>query len=282
MKKYQVKLIKELEGYRDDEFSPLDKADKKKKLLEMARNGEPRPTKRNHKLGKVLGFYTSLKSETYDFVFDKQIREISPDWFVTKSEAASKKKYRLLKMAHNGEPRPSKSHELGSALGSYIGLTSSSYDPIFDKEIRELAPDWFTPQSNRKKKQLLEMARNGEPRPTDRKHKLGRVLINYTSPKAARGKYYDSVFDKQIRELAPDWFITSSDRANKKKQKLLEMAHNGEPRPKDKKPELGVVLSHYTNSTSSSYDPIFDKEIRELAPSWFRHIKRKSNEKVSS
>jgi hypothetical protein len=50
------------------------------------------------------------------------------------------------------------------------------------------------------------------------------------------------------------------------KKKLLEMAKNGDPRPKA---SLAGVLDKYTNSNSNSYDPVGDKEIRELAPRWF-------------
>ena len=95
------------------------------------------------------------------------------------------KKNLLLKMAKNGEPKPKqKVHPLGSVLGNYICSGSTSYDPIFDKKIRELRPDWFTSQteiSDNKKKQLLEMARNGEPRPVYAKHPLGIILHKYTN-----------------------------------------------------------------------------------------------------
>ena len=175
-------------------------------------------------------------------------------------------------MAKNGEPKPKqKVHPLGSVLGNYICSGSTSYDPIFDKKIRELRPDWFTSQteiSDNKKKQLLEKARNGEPRPVYAKHPLGIILHKYTNKNNGS---YDPIFDKQIRELRPDWFETKSERTNNKKKQLLEMAKNGEPRPVSEKHILGVPLMCYTNKKNKCYDPIFDKQIRELRPDWFEN-----------
>jgi len=129
------------------------------------------------------------------------------------------------------------------------------------------------------------MARKGEPRP-NKKHPLGLVLGTNTNPKS---KCYDPVFDKEIRKIAPEWFVFSSDIANQKKQQLLQMAIKGEPRPHQTKHPLGSALSTYTNPKSDCYDSIFDKEIRELAPKWFtiaqKHGKIKylnSGKKLSS
>jgi hypothetical protein len=60
--------------------------------------------------------------------------------------------------------------------------------------------------------------------------------------------------------------------ADKDKQQLLTMARNGEPKP-NKEDQLGVSLANYTDRENECYDPIFDKEIRELAPNWFKNAK---------
>ena len=109
---------------------------------------------------------------------------------------------------------------------------------------------------------LLEMARRGEDKPSQ-ETKIGAALSRYTRKNR---KCYDPDFDKQIRELAPKWFEKSSDI---NKTKLLEMARRGEKRPNFKE-KLGIVLDNYTRNGRGSYDPLFDKQIRQVAPHWFK------------
>jgi superfamily II DNA or RNA helicase len=118
--------------------------------------------------------------------------------------------------------------------------------------------------SEGKKKSLLAAARNGEERP-HRATQLGVALANYTGCTIS----FDPDFDKQIRKLAPDWFGND---AARKKTLLLDMARNGETRPRQNN-SLGKALRHYTSNLESekSYDPDFDKQIRKLAPDWFKN-----------
>jgi hypothetical protein len=178
---------------------------KKKKLLEMAKKGKPRPKYKNE-LGSALSCYTRKASKCYDPIFDKQIRKLRPDWFMSLSDIADQKKKKLLEMAMNGEPRPKQGTQLGRALCFYTNENNKSFCQKFNRKIRKLIPVWFVLQShtaNEKRKQLLEMARNGEPRPNNKKHKLGAALSNYTNPKS---ECYNKSFDQQIRKLRPDWF----------------------------------------------------------------------------
>lgn len=47
-------------------------------------------------------------------------------------------------MAKNGERRPSfDKTTLGKSLSNYTRKGSPAYDPVFDKLIRKLRPDWF-------------------------------------------------------------------------------------------------------------------------------------------
>jgi chorismate mutase len=237
----------------------------KEKLLDMARNGEPRPIVIKHPLGVVLCHYTNVNSVCYDHVFDKEIRELRPDWFISQSDKAQEKKNKLLEMAKNGEDKPHYKTSLGQAFCNYTNKSHDCYDHVFDKEIRELRLDWLITKFNiaqEKKNKLLEMAKNGEPRPNNKKHSLGGVLSFYTN---AKSESYDPVFDKEIRELRPDWFVTQSDKAQEKKNKLLEMAKNGEDKP-HRKTGIGQALISYTDKCHGSYDPVFDKKIRELRP----------------
>jgi len=321
LKKWQISALESIEGW--DEFlnEESSSAKNKKLLLEMARNGEPRPKKNKHPLGSVLTAYTGKMRDCYDPVFDKQIRELAPHWFIAVVE---ENKRLLLEMAKKGKPRPKQGkHPLGGKLSDYTnGIHRGSK---FDKQIRRLAPHWFVEQTiEQKKQQLLEMARNGEPRPSQRKYpSLGSALSRYTD----KNKSYDPDFDREIRKLAPHWFVDAAENkklllemarngeprpskeiplgriinyyfrcdpdfykkikelaphwfdrkshkqskiAKQKKQQLLEMARNGEPRPKRKKHKLGISLGCYTSKNNSSYDPAFDKQIRKLAPHWFR------------
>lgn len=63
--------------------------------------------------------------------------------------------------------------------------------------------------------------------------------------------------------------INPADEADENKKQLLEMARKEEPRPRAQKTQLGQALGNYTRKSDSSYNPKFDKEIRELAPHWF-------------
>lgn len=257
----QLWIDKFEQTFREWSWSPAsDRVQKnKKQLLEMARNKEPRPNQKKTYLGETLSRYTN-GSDSYDAKFDEQIREAGSNWFINTSDENKK---HLLKIARKGKPRPKWRTQLGRALGGYIQETgSSSYDPKFKKQIREVSPRWFVNAVKENKEQLLEMARKGEPRPS-RKTESGRALSNYTNK--SHGSY-DSKFDKQIRQLAPYWFINTAD---EKKKQLLEMARKEEPRPKWKI-KLGQALSSYINKISKSYDPKFDKQIRQLAPHWFK------------
>jgi hypothetical protein len=131
-------------------FSAADPDGKKAELKAMALRGEPRPAssgKNKHPLGRVLLDYTRPSSKSYDPVFTAEIKALRPDWFVSQSDIAARNKVELKAMALRGEPRPSagpsNKHPLGKALCNYTDLSSKSYDPGFDQEIRALRPDWF-------------------------------------------------------------------------------------------------------------------------------------------
>jgi superfamily II DNA or RNA helicase len=243
-------------------------SENKKDLLEMAKRGEGRPNWRNHKLGASLSSYTRTTHNCYDPDFTKQIKELAPHWFV---DTASEKKKELLEMAKRGEERPNqRNHKLGKSLDNYIRTTSDCYDPDFTKQIKELAPHWFVDTASEKKKELLEMAKRGEGRPNWRNHKLGGSLSSYTR---TTHDCYDPDFTKQIKELAPHWFV---DTASENKKELLEMAKRGEERPNQRNHKLGGSLSSYTRTTHNCYDPDFTKQIKELAPHWFKRDKKSS------
>lgn len=67
--------------------------------------------------------------------------------------------------------------------------------------------------------------------------------------------------------------------ADLNKEKLLEMARNGEERP-SRKYRLGWLLSNYLNKNIGSYDPGFDEAIRAAAPHWFKKRKTKRKQRA--
>ena len=160
---------------------------------------------------------------------------------------------------------------VGRLLNNYICKTGTCYDPVFDAEIRRLAPYWFVDTAvAENKKELLARGRAGEPKP--RHHgtelsvtgsKLGTVLTNYIYESSG---CYDPVFTAEIREAAPHWFVNT---VAKNKETLLQMARAGEPRPNKETEKIGACLTSYISRSHGSYDPVFAAKIRRLAPHWF-------------
>ena len=179
--------------------------------------------------------------------------------------SSSRKKKILLETARKGKDKPGAKTKMGRAFHSYISPNNNAYDPIFTKDIKKLAPDWFVSSVYLNKRQLLEMAKNKNPKPNI-KTKLGSALYCYTSP---NNKRYDPAFSKKISILAPSW-LPRSQIADKKKKQFLEMARKGMTKP-DRRSKLGCAFwSYMYASQKNSYDPNFAKEIRKLAPHWFR------------
>ncbi len=117
-----------------------------------------------------------------------------------------RKKQKLREMAADGEPRPSQKTMIGRALTQYTSPASTSYNRAFHEEMKGLRPDWFVSQTqaaSEKKRELLRMARAGEPRPSHDKTRLGQALSNYTRKSSP---VYDADFDRMIRRIRPDWF----------------------------------------------------------------------------
>lgn len=177
---------------------------------------------------------------------------------------AAEKKKLLLAMAKRGEARPhARKHPLGSPLGCYTQKSHSCYDPSFDAKIRARAPMWFV---SGRKQLLLEMASRGEPRPQPYRHPLGLAVCSYTNKSSSA---YDARFHRELKAVAPQWCV-GRNRAAKNKKELLALARRKRPRPNCKKHRLGNVLCMYTNRNGRCYDKAFTREIKKLAPEWFK------------
>jgi hypothetical protein len=120
-------------------------------------------------------------------------------WLTTK-EKCNLKKQKLLMMAKTGQDRPSKhKNELGVALVGYTtgqNKKRGCYDAEFTKQITEIRPDWFNKVAS-KKQEIIELAKTGQDRPTERNHHLGKALSRYLK---------DPQFTRQLKKIRPDWF----------------------------------------------------------------------------
>jgi hypothetical protein len=238
----------------------------KKILLEMAGKRLPKPSRKT-KLGNVLSNYTRKSCRCYDPQFNKQIRKLAPNWFVTSSDILKENKRKIFDIAIKKLPKPQFNTKLGRALYYYTLKTYSCYDPEFDREVRRLAPHWFVTQfeaAKHKKSKLLTMARKKTSRP-NQKTKLGMSLSSYTQKKSG---CYDPEFDREVRRLAPHWFVTRSEMADQKKLKIIKIASKKLPKP-SLKTEIGKAFCIYTLKTSDCYDPKFTKHIKKISPNWF-------------
>lgn len=153
---YNADFAETIKTTRPDWFqSPAQRSSNKKKrkqkLLQMAQSGEPKPIIGKHPLGGVLKNYCCKSSIQYDSAFDSRIRNLRPDWFLTKQDVAARKKKTLLQLANNGVPKLSISHDLYMPLRRYTTATSKYYDLEFDREIRKVRPDWFVTNKNKEK-----------------------------------------------------------------------------------------------------------------------------------
>ena len=135
-----------------------------------------------------------------------------------------------------------------------------SNDAVFKKKIENLIPEWFVKPVDVSKVHLLGQAKAGLPRPNTHTTAEGGRLTSYTSVKSST---YDSNFTKQIKELAPHWFVNT---ASENKKLLTEMVKKGVKRPVGK---LGRLLTTYTCSSHGSFDKSFNDWIRDMRPEWF-------------
>ena len=224
---------------------------KKAELLALP-VGSPRPKSRL-KIGNALIKYTNPALKTYDPSFDAQIRAKHPTWFVNSVDA-----YKAELLAFPvGTSRPCcKTTKLGTALYRYTSPYCGSYDTVFAAQMREKHPDWFVKSSDINKAELLNLpVGSTKPEPVS---KMGKFLKSYLSPNE---NSYDPVFSEQIRAKHPNWFVKPSDVS---KAELLSIPV-GSKKPR----KLSKSLATYTTPTRSSYDHVFDAQMREKHPTWF-------------
>jgi hypothetical protein len=132
--------VAKLMGWNEPSYNPKHK---KQELLKIAQRGENKPSIASHRLGHSLHAYVNHSNRSYDPDFTRQIKKLRPDWLISKSDTANKKKQELLKIATSGKNRPIARSWLGRGLIKYTLKSQNSYDPVFHKQIKKLRPDWF-------------------------------------------------------------------------------------------------------------------------------------------
>jgi hypothetical protein len=225
---------------------------KKRKLVEMASSGKPKPKKNSADcdeqiLANALCLYCNSKHRTgYDSNFETKIHQLAPQWFVKKRQP-NEYKPQLLQLAANGADKPIRSTNKALACWFYkfTCLKSRHYDAIFTTKIKEVAPLWLEAprdKTNKMRSKLLEMAKAGVDRPNvtaedPEERKLYWYLRRLTDSK---GTQYDAEFTKQVGS----WFW------------YRELGLNNRP---DHKRGLGKyrdfifdVLKHYNLTTFSN------------------------------
>lgn len=131
------------------------------------------------------------------------------------------KKFKIIEMAKNGEPRPSRTagsretRALGFLLFKSVNPSQNRYDEAFVQELKKVSPGYLL-RDGGKREELIEIAKRGESRPTRQSKnpktvKLATALIGYTT----KGKNRDPKFEDLIKELAPHWFFPKKPQGRK-------------------------------------------------------------------
>lgn len=238
------------------------KKEKVERLLKMAKDNLPKP-KRGSKDERVLRSYCDPKDSAYDPAFLHQLKNLNPKW-IPKSyqEQRDKIKKQLLDLAAQGAKKPTyQQSSLAKKLSDFTSKYSQFYDAEFTQTIKKLNPDWFIDPIKQTKQLILQMAQEGHPKPIAKKITIGWKFQRWTNPNS---KWFDRKLYEQLKSIRPDWFLSS---AYKKKEILFQLAAQKMPRPKD---SLANCLNSYTQKTSKCYDQFFTKEIKLMAPHWFK------------
>mgnify|MGYP000902692488 CR=1 FL=1 len=255
MKSYHIKAVKYLEnlpGHRWPNRSDRSVEHNQKILLKMADEKKPRP-KHNTKIGKALIRYTTGNNRNSNF--DIRIREKIPEWFISQSDIANQKKQMFLDMASRGEPRPSSKTKMGKLLYAYLDKNHHLYDEDFESDLSKF-PEWIIKVSERVAKNksiLLEMAESGKPKPK-RGSSLRNLLDNYMRD--------DDVFRGKIIESNTAWAPKAKNEIEQKKQLILNMARNNEP-----KPNCNSALGQFLRRQMKR-DKKFAAQVRLINPNW--------------
>lgn len=179
--------------------------------------------------------------------------------------SAAEKKETLLKLAQNGQKRPSQSSALGQALINYTFESSSSYDDLFTKKIKKIAPHWFMTITELNKIRFIKMAKKGMAKP--KSGTSDNNNLNYYLKK-------DAEFRAIIKKYSPNWIPLTSNQIRKKCEIEIEkLARSGIPTP-PVSTKVGAIISKYKRENKK-----FMAKIKKIRPDWFLTQADKVNEK---
>lgn len=178
--------------------------------------------------------------------------------------------WQLREMAACGADRPSKSNPLGKALIRYTSATDSQYREEFNRDIRQLRPDWFILSSDTNKEKLVAWITTNGRRPEqtirDRDERLmGQLLNNYRRPKA---ETYDPDFMEMLITKFPFVGITSKQETQNEiiafitRYGLRPSQTSNDPTER----RLAVNMHAYTNQKKRQFDENFAECLADLAP----------------
>ena len=187
-----------------------------------------------------------------------ELKSIRPDWFKRTHKET------LLEMAKEGKPKPTRKTNLRNSLLIYMNPNYGYYDPEFTEEIKSIRPEWLKKKMTHKET-LLEMAKEGKPRPTRKTQE--RLYEHLNKFMNQNNEEYDPEFAKELKRIRPDWFK----KKKTNKEILLKMAKDGKPKPKrGTQDSLCTVLMAFMNPNYEFYDPEFTNKIKQLRPEWLK------------
>lgn len=194
--------------------------------------------------------------------------------FKKDSDSIDDTKKLLLKMAKKGESKPDVRTKLGHKFYRYaIDKKHDCYDSKFAESISKANPNWLKSRQDRssdRKQKIIQWAKNKKLRISDLDSLLRCNLYFYLKS--------DKNFAQKIYKLRPDmsYFLKVKGKVKRPrtfavKNKIINLAKSKSPRPKG---PLNNALKRYLTKCNSSYDPKFEKTIRELDAElnlrWFR------------
>lgn len=88
-------------------------------------------------------------------------------------------------------------------------------------------------------------------------------LYNFCSP---RQRAFNLEYAKRVESIRPTWFRPTTE---EKRNAIMKMALNGEPKPSQLFHPLGITLRSYTYPCCKCYNHEWITKLRKLRPDWF-------------
>lgn len=119
-------------------------------------------------------------------------------------------------------------------------------------------------KTDRKKQELLRLARSGYPKP-DLDSVLGRALKCYKSKKSSS---YDPMLLIMLNKANPNWLKGKLNKSMEHKKKLLLAVAKKSGNKPHKNDYLGMAWYKLSDPNNSFYDQKFTNDIYSICPHW--------------